>query len=69
MSNLADEPAAADLRRRLDRRLDELMAERNDELVPCHTYGAWFDHQRRVIRNARGPLGDPEALPDFSLLG
>ncbi len=37
-------------------------------LVPCHTYADWFDAQRRVVRNAYGPLSDPEDAPDWSLL-
>jgi arylsulfatase A-like enzyme len=67
--NLADAPAATEVRRRLERRLQELMAQRADALVPCATYDAWLDSYRRVVRNAYGPLGDPEDLPDWSLLG
>jgi hypothetical protein len=26
------------------------------------------DHQRRVVGNAYGPLGDPEGEPDWSML-
>ena len=44
------------------------MARRADELVPCQTYSTWFDAQRRVVRNAFGPLGNPEDSPDWSLL-
>jgi hypothetical protein len=28
----------------------------------------WLDSQRRVVRNAFGPLSDPEGEPDWSLL-
>ena len=68
MKNLADEPDAQDVRERLERTMRELMAKRNDELVPCTSYRNWFDNYRRVVRNAHGPLGNPEALPDRSLL-
>ena len=68
MNNLAEDPACAELRAGLDKRLKELQADVGDELVPCTHYRDWFDSQRRVIRNARGPLGDPEAEPDWSLL-
>ena len=66
MDNLAarDRPS----RDRLNARLAELMAEIDDELVPCTAYRDWFDAQRRVVRNASGPLPDPEAQPDWSLL-
>ena len=68
MHNLADDPAAGPARAALEERLRDLMARRGDELVPCHTYTDWFDAQRRVVRNAHGPLGDPEGEPDWSLL-
>jgi len=66
MDNLVDRER--DMRDRLDARLTELMAEIDDELVPCTAYRGWFDAQRRVIRNAAGPLPDPEGGPDWSLL-
>lgn len=69
MDNLADSPEMKDVRSGLEGRLAELMRERNDELVPCSTYRNWFDNYRRVVGNASGPLGDPEAPPDWSLLG
>jgi len=68
MRTLADDPGAAATRVALDSRLRELMSRRGDALVPCHTYADWFDVQRRVVRNAFGPLGDPEDAPDWSLL-
>ena len=66
--NLTEDPAFADDRARLDARLHELMARLSDELLPAHAYRKWFDSQRRVIRNCRGPLGSPEDPPDFSSL-
>ena len=68
MHNLADAPAHAERRQQLAGRLDELMAARGDELAAAHTYHNWYDAQRRIVCNARGPLGDPEAEPDWSLL-
>ncbi len=44
------------------------MKKRNDDLHPGSYYANWFDDERRVIRNAQGPLGDPEGEPDWSLL-
>jgi len=41
---------------------------RRDELVSCTEWKHWLDNQRRVVHNAFGPLPDPEASPDWSLL-
>lgn len=68
IANLADEPGMAQLRREMEARLEELMARRHDQLVPCSNYRPWVDHYRRVVRNAYGPLADPESEPDWSLL-
>ena len=68
MNNLAGNPASGDLQKAMSRRLEELMDKRNDALVPCTDYSDWFDEQRRVVRNVYGPLRDPEAHPDWSLL-
>jgi arylsulfatase A-like enzyme len=68
MRNLAAVPEAAMLRREMENTLRSLMARRNDELVPCTSYRDWFDPYRRIVRNAYGPLGDPEDEPDWSLL-
>ena len=52
--------------------LQELLAHtqslRNDELVPCKDWKHWLDEQRRVIKNAYGPLSHPESEPDWSLI-
>ena len=53
----------------VEKRMRELMAERHEELGPCTSYANWFDNQRRVVRNAAGPLGDAEAEPDWSRFG
>ena len=68
MRNLADAPDAAPLREDMERALQALMARRRDALGPCTGYRDWFDGYRRVVRNAYGPLGDPEQPPDWSLL-
>ncbi|MEM9624274.1 MAG: sulfatase-like hydrolase/transferase [Pseudomonadota bacterium] len=50
---------------------DRLLAHqqrRQDELVPCTAWQHWLDEQRRVVRNAYGPLSHPESAPDWSLL-
>ena len=56
---------------RLQTSLQELLAHtqslRNDELVPCKDWKHWLDEQRRVIKNAYGPLSHPESEPDWSL--
>ncbi len=49
-------------------RLADLMAMHDDKLEPCTSCANWFDSQRRVIRNAHGPLPNPEAEPDWTLL-
>lgn len=51
-----------------ERKLQALMDERNDSLRPGSSFADWLDDQRRVVRNVYGPLGDPEAEPDWSLL-
>ena len=43
-------------------------AQRNDELVACTEWKHWLDDQRRVVKNAFGPLSHPESEPDWSLL-
>ena len=49
-------------------RLDALMAQRGDTLSDITLCKDWFDEQRRVVRNAFGPLSHPESIPDWSLL-
>lgn len=68
MTNLADDPAHAGLREEMERRLRQFQRLRGDELVPATTYASWVDEQRRVVRNAYGPLSHPESEPDWSLL-
>lgn len=65
--NLAGTPGAAALQTELESTLRRLLTRRADAFPACHEYADWFDAQRRVVRNARGPLGNPEAPPDWSL--
>lgn len=68
MNNLAGNPESRDLQEAMERKLKELMDKRGDTLMHCTDYSDWFDNQRRVVRNVYGPLRDPEAQPDWSLL-
>ena len=62
------QPTVSNALRRMEERLQQLMARRNDQLVPCTSYRNWFDNYRRIVRNVYGPLSDPEGWPDWSLL-
>jgi arylsulfatase A-like enzyme len=52
----------------LSARLDALLAERRDSLCPYGDYRAWIDQERRIVRNAWGPLSHPDTPPDWTLL-
>ena len=69
MRNLAASPECAPLASRMESTMRGLMHRLGDELVPCSSYASWFDEQRRVVRNVRGALPDPEGEPDWSMLG
>ena len=66
--NLAGHAEHSGLEAEMEARLADLMAARGDELAPCTSYANWFDSQRRIVRNAYGPMPDPEREPDWSLL-
>ena len=68
MHNLAHAPEARSIKASLVERMAGLQTQRGDELIPCESYRGWFDTQRRVVRNAWGPLSHPESEPDWSLL-
>ena len=68
MNNLVDKPQSRELHKYMKGLLQELQAKRGDELVPCTHWRNWHDNQRRVVRNAFGPLSHPEGEPDWSLL-
>jgi len=68
MTNLTDDPAAAKLREQMEAQMRQRMAALGDEMVPATSCENWFDADRRIICNARGPLGNPESPPDWSLL-
>ena len=61
---------SADHRRvvaRMEATLGRFMSEWHDAMQPATEYLNWFDG-RRIMRNTFGPLGDPLAEPDWSLL-
>jgi arylsulfatase A-like enzyme len=68
MDNLIDSPEHRAVRARMEEMLGQLQSRRGDVLGPCEQYRDWFDSQRRVVRNAFGPLSHPEGEPDWSLL-
>ena len=68
MRNLAGLAGAQSLQLEMEAYLADLMAKRNDALVPCTSYVTWFVNQRRVVRNVNGSLPDPEGELDWSLL-
>jgi arylsulfatase A-like enzyme len=67
-NDLSEAPAAAGMLRKMQALMAGAQARLHDELRPATDYVSWFDHQRRVVRNAFGPLPHPESPPDFSLL-
>ena len=68
MNNIIGNDLVKQHQNQMEGHLNELMKKRGDQLVPCTDWKNWLDNQRRVVRNAFGPLGDPEGLPDWSLL-
>ena len=62
MGNLIDTPETKPLADEMESTLSNLMGARNARLQPA------YDRQRRIVRNAHGPLGDPEDESDWSLL-
>ena len=66
MHNLAGQVGT--LEPQLHEMLQVHQRQRRDELVPCTDWKHWLDEQRRVVRNAHGPLSHPESEPDWSLL-
>jgi len=68
MRNLSGDSKHEKLYQRMSDLLADLQLLRGDELVPCTQWKNWLDDQRRVVRNAFGPLSHPEEEPDWSLL-
>ena len=66
--NLAEKPEWRELRDQLEKRMGELMALRHDTFLTNAECQDWFDEEKRIVKNALGPLGDPKAEPDWSLL-
>ncbi len=60
MDNLAGVPKYENLQNKIEKILQSKMEELGDEFLPCTMYANWFDEQRRVIRNAKGVLSNPE---------
>ena len=52
---------------RMEATLERFMSEWHDAMQPATEYLNWFEG-RRIVRNTFGPLGDPLADPDGSLL-
>ncbi|NRA38375.1 MAG: sulfatase-like hydrolase/transferase [Planctomycetes bacterium] len=52
----------------LNEQLDTLLAQRGDDLHPHSHYRDWVDQERRVVKNAWGPMSHPDTMPDWSLL-
>lgn len=67
-TNLIEKEEYAALAAQCEQTMRSLLDQRNDDLHPGSYYVDWFDDERRVIRNACGPLPDPEAEPDWRLL-
>ena len=63
MHNLAADPAHADTLAQLQQRLRQLQRVRGDQMLPGSAYENWVDERRRIVRNAFGDLGNPEAPP------
>ena len=66
MHNLAG--SGSDAEKKMQQRLREHQAKRQDELVKCTDWKHWLDNQRRVVGNAFGELSHPDSEPDWSLL-
>jgi len=66
--NLAGDPGYRTREAEAEEALRALQALRGDELVASEAWKHWLDEQRRVVRNAFGPLSHPESTPDWSLL-
>ena len=68
MTDLSGRPEEAEREARLSALLNREMERRGDTLCPITDMNVWFDEQRRIVRNGYGLLGNPENLPDWSLL-
>ncbi|HSW44785.1 MAG TPA: sulfatase [Phycisphaerae bacterium] len=56
MKNLADNPDAQPVLKKLRPRLAELLAEAHDEFLPGTAYADWYDDERVLVRTALGPV-------------
>ena len=67
LRNLVDSEEHRPVVARLAATLERFMHEWNDTMQPATEYLNWFEG-RRIVRNSFGPLDDPLAEPDWSLL-
>ncbi len=67
-NNLTSNDDNCELVAKYERMLQALMKKRNDKLCPGSFFKDWFDQKRRVVRNACGPLDDPQSEPNWSSL-
>ena len=65
MNNLAGKDS---IEQELSDKLDELLSERHDDVHPGSYYADWYDHERRVVKNAFGDLPHPDTQPNWALL-
>jgi arylsulfatase A-like enzyme len=68
LTNLAGLPEYQSTEQQLAETLQQLLSERGDALHPYSYYRHWIDSERRIVRNAFGPLSHPDTQPDWSLL-
>jgi len=57
--NLAENESSRELLARSEQTLQTLMKARNDSLCPGSSFRSWLDDERRIVRNAAGPLPTP----------
>lgn len=68
LTNLAGDPAQQEVVEQMEAELWRLLEERGDAIHPYGYYRSWIDSERRIVRNASGPLPHPDTPPDWSLL-
>ena len=56
MDSLVTDPASRQLLNMMRQRLEQLLAEADDALVPGTHYADWFDETRTVVRTDAGEL-------------
>ncbi len=56
LTSRIDDDSYQEVRRELEARLQELLAEAHDEFLPGTAYADWYDEERNLVRTARGPV-------------